>query len=129
MRIQLVRHATLVVEIGDRRILVDPMLGGKGTMPPIENAPNPQAIPTVDLPLPAASVLQDISAVLVTHTHRDHWDPSAAELLRKHLPILCQPDDANNFRNLGFTDVRPIEPSAWWQNIEVHRTGGEHGTG
>jgi L-ascorbate metabolism protein UlaG (beta-lactamase superfamily) len=129
MRIQLVRHATLVIEISDKRIVVDPMLGAKGTMPPIQNAPNPVPIPLVDLPAPVASVLRDAGAVLITHTHRDHWDEAAAAQIRKYLPILCQPEDVSTFQVQGFTDVRAIESSIFWQKIEIHRTGGEHGTG
>jgi L-ascorbate metabolism protein UlaG (beta-lactamase superfamily) len=129
MRIQLVRHATLVIEVAGKRVLVDPMLSAKGAMAPIENSPNPQPNPLTELPLPLGEVLRDVEAVLVTHTHRDHWDQAAANTLRKHLPILCQPEDAAKFRGQKFTDVRPIESSMWWQKIEIFRTRGEHGTG
>jgi L-ascorbate metabolism protein UlaG (beta-lactamase superfamily) len=129
MRIQLVRHATLIIELGDTRLLVDPMLSAKGAMAAIQNAPNPQPNPLVELPTSVLEILRDVAAVLVTHTHRDHWDDAAASTVRKHLPILCQTEDAAKFREQGFTDVRPIEASSWFQKIEIIRTGGEHGTG
>jgi L-ascorbate metabolism protein UlaG (beta-lactamase superfamily) len=129
MRIQMVRHATLIVEIAGKRLLVDPMLSAKGEMAPIQNSPNPHPNPLVELPVSVSETLRNVEAVLVTHTHRDHWDEAAAHILRKHLPILCQPEDAGKFREQKFTDVRPIERSTWWQNIEIFRTGGEHGTG
>jgi L-ascorbate metabolism protein UlaG (beta-lactamase superfamily) len=129
MRIQLVRHATLVIEIAGKRLLVDPMLSDKGVMAPIQNSPHPQPNPLVDLPLRMPQILREVEAVLVTHTHRDHWDDAAASILRKHLPILCQPEDAGKFSEQKFTDVRPIELSTWFQKIEIFRTGGEHGTG
>lgn len=34
MNIQQVRNATIIVEYGGKKILVDPMLGKKGSMPP-----------------------------------------------------------------------------------------------
>jgi L-ascorbate metabolism protein UlaG (beta-lactamase superfamily) len=105
------------------------MLSAKGAMAPIQNSPNPQPNPLVELPASVPEVLRDVAAVVVTHTHRDHWDDAAANTLRKHLPILCQPEDTAKFREQGFTDVRPVETSSWFQKIEIIRTGGEHGTG
>ena len=129
MRIQLVRHATLIVECDGRRLLVDPMLGAAGSMPAIENSPAPRSNPLVGLPQSAGEVLRDIEAVLITHLHRDHFDSAAGELIRKHLPLLCQKEDAGRLRALNFTDVRPVEQSLWWQKIEIFRTGAEHGAG
>ena len=129
MRIRLIRHATLVVECDGKRILVDPMLSDAGAMPPIENAPNPRNNPLVPLPAPLGDVLRDVAAVLITHLHRDHFDDAAALTLRKHLPVLCQPEDAARLQQHGFTDVRPIETTAFWANIEITRTAAEHGTG
>lgn len=34
MNIQQVRNATIIAEYGGKKILVDPMLGKKGSMPP-----------------------------------------------------------------------------------------------
>lgn len=34
MNIQQVRNATIIVEYGGKKILIDPMLGKKGCMPP-----------------------------------------------------------------------------------------------
>ena len=33
------------------------------------------------------------SAVLATHLHQDHFDATAARLLPRDLPLLCQPED------------------------------------
>jgi L-ascorbate metabolism protein UlaG (beta-lactamase superfamily) len=129
MRIRLIRHATLVVECDGKRILVDPMLSDAGAMPPIEDSPDPRPNPLVPLPVPVGDVLRDVAAVLITHLHRDHFDDMAALTLRKHLPVLCQPEDAARLRSHGFTDVRPVETTAFWANIEFTRTGAQHGTG
>lgn len=52
MKIQLIRHATLVVEMNGTRILVDPMLGAAGNAPPIANSTNQRRNPLVELPFP-----------------------------------------------------------------------------
>ena len=132
MKIHFLRHATFVLTINDHTILVDPMLSPAQTMDPIANAGNDWRIPMVDLPLAEAELLQlsqEIDAVLVTHTHRDHWDAYAQELLPKHLPILCQPEDQASIGQAGFSQVRPVTEQLVWQGLQISRTGGQHGNG
>jgi L-ascorbate metabolism protein UlaG (beta-lactamase superfamily) len=129
MRLRLIRHATLVVEYGGHKLLVDPMLSDAGTQPPIESSPNPRPNPLVALPISADEVLQGVEAVLVTHTHRDHWDAAAAEKIPKSLPILGQPEDQEKVRAQGFTNIHPIKQTQNWNGISITRTGGQHGTG
>jgi L-ascorbate metabolism protein UlaG (beta-lactamase superfamily) len=132
MEVRLLRHATLLVTIGDRRLLVDPMLSPAGAMDPVPNAANDRRIPLVDLPLDETALrelLATIDAVIVTHTHRDHWDMRAAELLRRDLPLFCQPSDTDTFASAGFTNVTPVEDTAIWEGVTLTRTGGQHGTG
>jgi L-ascorbate metabolism protein UlaG (beta-lactamase superfamily) len=132
MQIHFLRHATLVLAIEGVYILVDPMLSPAGAMPPVANAANDHRIPLVDLPLAEvelAYMLGHIDAVLVTHTHRDHWDPRAIELLRKQIPIFCQPEDEAKIQQAGFAVVHPIQTQYVWRGVEFQRTGGRHGTG
>ena len=129
MEITLVRHATLLVRFHGKRLLVDPMLSDVGAMPPVANAPNPKPFPLIPLPQPASRVLAGVDAVVVTHTHRDHFDDAAASLVPKHLPLFCQPEDEAKLRTSGFTDVRPVADVVECQGIEICRTAGQHGTG
>ena len=129
MEITLVRHATLLVRFHGKRLLVDPMLSDVGAMPPVPDAPNPRPFPLVPLPEPASRVLAGVEAVVVTHTHRDHFDDAAASLVPKHLPLFCQPEDEGKLRTLGFADVRPVADAVRWEGIEICRTAGHHGTG
>lgn len=129
MRLRLIRHATLIVEYGGRTLLVDPMLSEAGTQPPIENSPNQRPNPLVPLPVSTEELLQGVEAVLVTHTHRDHWDAVAAEQIPKTLPILGQPEDEEKFRTQGFADVHSINQAYKWNGITITRTAGQHGTG
>jgi L-ascorbate metabolism protein UlaG (beta-lactamase superfamily) len=125
----LVRHATLVLEYGGRHLLVDPMLGDEGTAPPIEDSPDQRNNPLVPLPFPAAELVANVDAVLVTHLHKDHLDEAAEAALDKSLPLACQPEDAEELRERGFTDVRPVGAEIDLLGISVARTGGQHGTG
>ena len=129
LRLRLVRHATLLVEVAGQRLLIDPMLDPAGARDAIAGTPNPRRNPLVDLPVPAPDVVAGVDAVLVTHLHADHLDDTAAELVRD-LPVLCQPDDAAALRERGFRDVRPVGDAAELPGgIAVHRTDGLHGHG
>ncbi|GHO70309.1 MBL fold metallo-hydrolase [Ktedonobacter sp. SOSP1-52] len=132
MQIHFLRHATLVLTIHNLKILVDPMLSPQGAIDPIPNAGNQIRNPMMPLPLSdeeLQQVINNLDAVLITHTHRDHWDPAAQDLLPKDLPLLCQPADQAKLEQAGFTQVLPISERLTWRGLEIDRTGGQHGTG
>lgn len=128
MEIQLIRHATMIINIKGQRFLLDPMLSPAGTMAAVPSVPNTADNPLVELPFEGASLLGS-SAVLLTHTHRDHFDETAMKLLPRDIPLFCQPEDREKVSAAGFTRVLPVETSSTWQGITIHRTGGQHGTG
>ena len=118
MRVQLVRHATLLLDSSLGRILVDPMLSAAGTSPPIEHTPNQRPNPLVDLPLSVGEILAGVDLCIVTHLHRDHFD----DLVPLDLPILTQPESADELRRRGHTHVQTEHP-------QIPMTRGRHGTG
>lgn len=130
--IRLLRHATLVVSLSGIRFLVDPMLSPKGAMDPVQNAKSSERIPMVDLPTnnqELSDILAQADAVLITHTHRDHWDAIAQNSIEKSKPIFCQPSDLNKIKESGFTNATSISDQLEFQGIRIDRTGGKHGTG
>jgi L-ascorbate metabolism protein UlaG (beta-lactamase superfamily) len=127
MHLRLIRHATLRLEVHGRQLLVDPMLDPAGARPPVGGTENDRRNPLVDLPEPPEVVVEGIDGVLVTHLHQDHFDPTAAALLPRTVPLLCQPEDVEPLRAHGFTDLRPVDDRLTWENIEVIRTPGRHG--
>lgn len=129
MQIQLVRHATLRVTYAGLTFLVDPMFSSQNEMPAVPNTPNQRPNPGVDLPMTVDEVLAGVDTVLVTHTHFDHLDEAAIRLLPKHLPLFCHPPDVEKLVQHGFEQVNAIEEVREWKGIELHRTGGRHGTG
>ena len=118
MRVQLVRHATLLLDTSVGRILVDPILRAKGTTPPIEPTPHQQPNPLVDLPMTIEEVLDGVDLCIVTHLHSDHFD----DLIPLDLPILTQPESAEELRGRGHTRVSTEHES-------IAMTRGRHGTG
>jgi L-ascorbate metabolism protein UlaG (beta-lactamase superfamily) len=129
MRLLLIRHATLILEYNGHKFIVDPMLDEAGARPAIEKSPNPRRNPLVPLPVPIAEVIEGVDAILITHTHSDHWDATAAEMLAKNLPLFGQVEDESTFRSLGFNATRAVRNSVAWNGIEIVRTGGQHGRG
>jgi L-ascorbate metabolism protein UlaG (beta-lactamase superfamily) len=128
VRLTLVRNATLLVELDGLRLLVDPMLDDAGARPPVENTPNQRPNPLVPLPTPAEEIVRGLDAVVVTHLHRDHFDDTAARLLPRDVPVLCQPGDEERLREHGL-DARPVEDTVDVGGLTLVRTEGRHGTG
>jgi L-ascorbate metabolism protein UlaG (beta-lactamase superfamily) len=132
LKIRLLRHATLVIEIGSRRLLVDPMLCAQNALDPIQQAADTRRIPLVNLPLDDAELIQllaTVDAVLVTHTHRDHWDIAAQTMLAPDKLIFCQAASLKTIQGQGFTNAHAIAGTHHWEGITITRTGGQHGTG
>jgi len=132
MQIQLLRHATLVVRAGTATFIVDPMLSPAGAMAPVSNAADDRRIPLVPLPLEREaleSLLGSVDAVLLTHTHRDHWDEESQALLSHNLPVFCPPADVLRVRGAGFSRTLAVADSIVWHGVRITRTGGRHGTG
>ena len=123
--VRLLRHATLLVEVADATLLVDPMLASPGDIPPIPNSPNDRENPLVELP----DVALEYDAVLVTHRHRDHFDDAAADRLPSDVPLFCNPVEAAAFEDDGFTDVRPVEERRSYAGVDITRTPARHGHG
>jgi L-ascorbate metabolism protein UlaG (beta-lactamase superfamily) len=128
VRLTLVRNATLILELADRRILVDPMLDDAGSRPPVEGTRNPVANPTVPLPMAAEEVVRDLDGVIVTHRHRDHLDGRAEELLPRDVPVFCQPEDEDALRELGL-EARVVLDELEWDGLRITRTPARHGSG
>jgi len=128
VRLTLVRNATLLLELGGRRLLVDPGLDDAGARPPVESTPNQRRNPLVPLPIPAEELVGGLDAVVVTHLHRDHFDATAERLLPRDVPVFCQPPDEERLRGLGL-DARQVADELDWDGVTLARTEGRHGTG
>jgi L-ascorbate metabolism protein UlaG (beta-lactamase superfamily) len=132
MKIKQVRNATLLIEFGGTRFLVEPYLAEKGAYPGFEGTVNSHLNnPLVDLQTPMEEIL-DVDAVIVTHTHPDHWDEAAMSLVPKALPLFAQhQQDAELIRSAGFTDVRVLTEGTQgteFNGVTLIKTRGQHGS-
>lgn len=126
MKFQLIRNATVRMEYADITFLIDPMLGPKHAFRSFAGI---EENPTVDLPAPASVVLENVDLILISHLHQDHFDAAAQNMADKSIPILCQPGDRAAIEKPGFNNVVELENQTRWQNVQISRTGGQHGTG
>ena len=126
MQIQQIRNATLRIRYAKQVILTDPVLSAKHAIRSFAgNSPNP----TVDLPCTPMEVINGVDAVMVSHLHVDHFDPAAQDMLPKDIPLFCQPNDEQTLRQNAFKSVTAIDGSIIWNDIEITRASGQHGTG
>lgn len=74
-------------------------------------------------------LVKGVDAIIVTHTHDDHWDAAAQKALPKELPVFVQnAGDAKIIRGQGFKDVRVLGKDTPLGNVKLSKTGGQHGT-
>ena len=132
MRFRFIRNATCQIEYAGVRILVDPMLGEKGSQKPFPNSPRQELFnPLAELPVPLEDLL-DPGMIIVTHLHRDHFDKTAARLLPKDRLVLVQNEkDAEKIQDWGFQRVEIIGDNQVELPEDIHliRTEAQHSSG
>ena len=120
MKIHHLRNATFVIESGDLHLLVDPMLGERGTLPAFAFFRHKhRRNPTVDLPAGADAVLEKVTHCLITHCqtfgiralqHTDHLDPAGERFLcKRRTPVVCGRQDAAYLRKHGLNVTEAID--------------------
>lgn len=126
--VQHIRHATSILTINGKRILIDPMLSDEGKLPPVPFTRNYRKNPLTSLPV-SLRIFEDMDAILLTHRHFDHWDKKAVSSLSKNIPVICQPKDKASVKSAGFLNVIPVHDSIEWEGIQLRRIEGPHAPG
>ncbi|HEX7070177.1 MAG TPA: MBL fold metallo-hydrolase [Rhodothermales bacterium] len=112
IRVTWLGHATTFVEIGGKRILIDPMFSERAS--PVSFA-GPRRIP----PLPLrVEDLPGVDFVLISHDHYDHLDEqSVKDLQDQFAPQFLVPLDVGDIvEKWGAERVRELD---WWQYLEL----------
>ena len=110
LKIHHFRNATFVIETTQDVILVDPMLGTKGIMPPFTFfRSKARKNPTVSLPDSCTNILQKVTHCLITHRHPDHLDSAAIHFLKeKSIPVTCSYKDEKILKKKGLHIVNSL---------------------
>lgn len=129
MKIRQIRNATLVIEYGGKRFLVDPWLAEKGSAPGFGGTLNSHIRnPTAELVVPMDEIL-DVDAVILTHVHPDHWDEVAAKVIPKDIPFFVQHfGDRETVKAAGFTKVSVLTGNPAFEGVKLIKTPGQHGS-
>lgn len=130
VEVQQIRNATVKIDFSGTTFLVDPMLSPKGGFPGFEGTYRSELRnPLVEMPFSVDEVLKSVDAVVVTHTHTDHWDEAAQKQIPKNMPVFVQNDaDAKTLRGQGFKDVRVLKGAVTFNGVKLSKTGGQHGS-
>ncbi len=100
-----VAHATVLIQFGRVAVLTDPWFSEKFTYHPGE----PRGI--------AIDALPELSAVVASHGHYDHFDVNAFRAYRDlAVPFVVKRGIAGKARGAGFSDVSELDP---WETREV----------
>ncbi len=118
-------NATTLLKIGEVNILIDPsFFHGTHRVHMGWGLFSRRLIP------PVTDKLLEVQLVLLTHTHKDHFDDEAVELLRDMQPtVITNPSDMGKLRKAGFSDVRPItsETTLEFDQFQVIGIPARHG--
>jgi len=109
-KIHHIRNATMIVETVSDVILVDPMLGEQGSLPPFAFLRHKaRRNPTVPLPADTDRLLEKVTHCLITHRHPDHLDGKGLQFLRKNAtPITCSIRDEGILKKKGLNVVSAL---------------------
>lgn len=111
MQIHHLRNATLVIEANGEFILVDPMLGEKGSGLPFALVRfSPKKNPLVNLPANSSSILEKVTLCLITHLHPDHLDKDGEQFLKSgNIPVICSVKDEKTLKAKGLNVLKSLD--------------------
>lgn len=105
MKIRQIRHATIVIEYDNDKIIVDPMFSKNETMLSLQGRRlirGKKTNPMVGLPISIDEIMDGVTGVLITHNHFDHIDkPAIEEILKRNLPVYSSTIDKASFSQMG----------------------------
>lgn len=130
VQVQQIRNATAKISYAGKTFLLDPFLAKKGSYPGFEGTFNSKLRnPLVELPMTVQQVLHGVDAIIVSHTHLDHWDGGDHKFIPKAMPLFVQHEaDAKLIRGQGYTDVRILGAEDMFDGVQLSKAGGQHGT-
>lgn len=121
--IQWLGGPTALLEHGGLRVITDPMLGPRGPgafVLPKHPSTGAQNASIARYTAPPPYSLAGLDAILISHTHNDHVDTRAKELLPKDVPLVVARAGADAMLASGFHDVRGLD---WGESTTISAHG------
>ncbi len=111
------RNATMVIETEKDVILIDPMIGSKGSIATFTYFRfKAQKNPIVPLPKSCEKILKRVTHCLITHKHPDHLDKAGEYFsLENKIPVTCSVNDEALFKKKGLNVVQTIN---YWEKYD-----------
>src|SRR3954463_15440514 len=111
-------HATLLINIGGKRLLTDPNF----------DTALGKFLPRVSPPGIALEKLPKLNAILLTHAHADHLSFDSLERLQRNSPLFAPPLLADWLRRLGYRHATGLAPSetAHVGDVTIHVASATH---
>lgn len=111
MKIHHLRSATFVIEVAGNVILVDPMLGKKGSQAPFTMFRfKSRRNPIIHMPRCSQSILEKVTHCLITHKHPDHFDLQGEIFLKeRNIPVICSKRDKSHFQKKGLNISQTVD--------------------
>lgn len=106
-RLTWIGHASFLLQMAERGILIDPVMSRRLGVYPRYTPPglDPEQLPRIE-------------ALLITHNHYDHLDVPTLRRLPKDLWVGVPLGLGDMLRQLGFRDVHELD---WWQSLRTDR--------
>jgi L-ascorbate metabolism protein UlaG (beta-lactamase superfamily) len=117
LRVTWLGHSTLLIEVGGRRILTDPVWGRRAS-------PSPLAGPRRFQPVPVSlRAMPPVDLIVVSHDHYDHLDyPTIRELVKVDVPFVTSLGVGAHLEAWGIPPERIVELD-WWESHELPDSG------
>jgi L-ascorbate metabolism protein UlaG (beta-lactamase superfamily) len=113
LRVTWLGHSTVLVEIGGRRILTDPVWGPRASPSSLVGPKRFQPVPV------AIRALPPIDLVVVSHDHYDHLDyPTVRELAKREVPFVTSLGVGAHLEAWGIASQR-IHELDWWETYRM----------
>ncbi len=103
--ITFIGHATTLIRINGTNLLTDPNFNDRIIVFSRSRAAGAKI---ADLP--------QIDAILISHTHRDHYDEWSLKQFSREIPVLTSKGNGKYPLELGFKNVQEIDP---WENTTI----------